>query len=115
MQYYNLYMAKIVTIQRWFRSRLVKRNGRMEKRILDMLRKREYLEKENVRKNEEFKEVKVRRSALVREKDGEFVRFLERQIAERVRKAVKGTLDRADRLAENKAKVRYILGEIEQT
>lgn len=110
MQYYNLFAAKIVTIQRWFRGCLVKRNAKMEKRILEMMRKREYLEKENVKKNEEFKEVKMRRTALVREKEGEFVQYLEIQIAERVKKALKGTLDSADRLAENKAKVRYILG-----
>lgn len=112
MQYYNLFLAKIVTIQRWFRGSLVKRREKMEKKILEMMRKREYLEKENVRKNEEFKEVKGKRTALMREKEGEFVRYLEDQIAERVKKALKGTLDSADRLAENKAKVRYILGEI---
>lgn len=82
----------------------------MQRRVLEGLRKREWLEKENLRKNGELKEVKERRNALMREKEGEFLQFLERQIAERVRKAMKGTLDSADRLAENKAKVRYILG-----
>lgn len=110
MQYYGLVVNKIVAIQRWFRSRLVKRNGKMERKVLEGLRKREWLEKENVRKNGELKEVKERRNGLMREKEGEFLQFLERQIAERVRKAMKGTLDSADRLAENKAKVRYILG-----
>lgn len=110
MQYYGLVVNKIVAIQRWFRSRLVRRNGKMQRRVLEGLRKREWLEKENLRKNGELKEVKERRNALMREKEGEFLQFLERQIAERVRKAMKGTLDSADRLAENKAKVRYILG-----
>ena len=72
------------------------------------------MEKENVRKNEELKEVKEKRDGLMREREGEFLQYLERQIADRFRKALKGTLDRADKLAENKAKIRYILGEIDQ-
>lgn len=76
MQYYCLVVNRIVAIQRWFRSMLVKRNGKMQRRVMEGLRRREWLEKENVRKNGELKEVKQRRDALMKEKEGEFLQFL---------------------------------------
>lgn len=45
----------------------------MERRVLEGVRRMEWLEKENVRKNEELKEVKEKRDGLMREKEGEFI------------------------------------------
>lgn len=50
----------------------------------------------------------------MQEKQSEFVAYLEMQIAEKLKNALKGTLDCAEELAENNSKVKYILGEIKQ-
>ncbi len=54
MQYYSLFISKIVTIQRWFRKCLVKYNSKMEKLIKQKLKQRAFLQKMNQSKKAEM-------------------------------------------------------------
>jgi hypothetical protein len=96
MTFYNLYKDKVVAIQRWFRACLARKTNTLQTRILLQMKKRQELLALNHVKTQALRETSDRRALLIEEREGEFIGYLEEAIAQKIRKALLGTLTCAD-------------------
>ncbi len=76
------------------------------------LKKKEILSHKNEEKKQIIHNLKSKRNELINQNENSFTKVLRKQIEEQLKKGINGTLDSADKLAENNAIVKYALHEL---
>ena len=112
---YNPYRKEIVTIQRWFRNILVKNTQVLEAKLQMALVRQQKLEKENREKKRRLSELQNKRQIQLDNKENGTRENIMTEMSEKIRTALSGTLECANRVAYNNSKARFFISQIEQT
>ena len=109
LHHYAAHRREIVTIQRWFRARLLARTRSLRGRLLRALRTREQLNEANCVKKQELVQLQEQRQQLLENKENVMVEMLREDMAGKVRKALSATLDCANRVAYNNSTAKHAI------
>lgn len=111
---HEAHLQPILRIQRWWRHCRVAANRRMATLVLARVSRRAQLERENERKREQLLQLQRRKEQLLQQTENQYLRDIDSQIASKVRRALAGTLQCADELAQGNAQARFVVGQIKQ-